>query len=260
MLHYAASSHVGCVRDHNEDYFLSRPDCGLWVLADGMGGHEAGEVASRIVCSAIVDAVVGGMALPAAVQAAHHAVLNAARSGQGALGMGSTVVAMQIKAGICEITWVGDSRAYLWDGSQLRQLTRDHSLVQHLVDTGAITEAEALQHPHRNVILQSMGSPQLVDVNVGVVSSPLRAGQCIMLCSDGLNGEVPDHELAAILRQAALPTQALHPLIESAKRHGGNDNITVILVAELTDAQALQIRSTDPIGISAIHDLHRDAD
>ncbi|NQD35763.1 serine/threonine-protein phosphatase [Permianibacter sp. IMCC34836] len=251
-LHHAAATHTGRVRPHNEDAYLALPQAGLWLLADGMGGHESGEVASRIVCESITAAIGAGQPLPEAVQQAHHAVRTAAANGEGAAGMGSTVVALKIHDAHCQIAWVGDSRAYLWQNNVLRQLTRDHSFVQHLLDSGAITAAEASVHPKRNVILQSMGSAHTTDVKVGVVDHDLQPGDCLLLCSDGLNGELSDDAIAAILRRASPATGALQPLINAALERGGNDNVTVILVAALTDAQSLQLRTTGSVDVTAV--------
>src|SRR5690606_11801246 len=143
-LEYSAATNAGHKRDNNEDSYLSLPEQGLWLVADGMGGHEAGEVASAIVRDTLLN--LQRRTLSEAIQLSHRAVVDAAADGQGAPGMGSTVVALRSEGHSYEVAWVGDSRAYLWthteDGGRLERLTTDHSYVQMLMATGAIGEDE----------------------------------------------------------------------------------------------------------------------
>ncbi|NOX42549.1 MAG: serine/threonine-protein phosphatase [Gammaproteobacteria bacterium] len=231
---FGSGSDIGHRSNNNEDSFCAAPELGLWLIADGMGGHEAGEVASAIVSETIVEAVRSGVNLIDAIQQAHSAVIAASQHGQGALGMGSTVVALQIKSDEFEVAWVGDSRAYLWNG-ELRQISRDHSYVQKLLDSGAITEEEALHHPNRNIITQSLGA-DLDEVIVDNVTGQLCQGQKVLLCSDGLNDEVQDSEIAAILQEGGDEQTIVNNLINSALTHGGKDNVSVILVSSPGDA------------------------
>jgi serine/threonine protein phosphatase PrpC len=235
VVHYGHATHVGLVRDHNEDDYRALPTIGLWLVADGMGGHQAGEVASAIVGDRVSQEVLKGNSLQDAIRAAHRAVIDSARCGQGSPGMGSTVVALRLLGHNYEIAWVGDSRAYLWNGT-LKQLTRDHSFVQELVDGGAITAEEARNHPHRNVITRAIGhagldgsqnkDPLLVDL----VSGDLHPKDQVLLCSDGLSGEVSDEEIGKILHQDAEAQDKVDQLIRAALDHGGSDNVTVLLV------------------------------
>src|SRR5690606_8775679 len=176
---FSAGSDKGLHRGNNEDSYLSKPDCGLWLIADGMGGHEAGEVASAIVAETVGKAFDGkasdnkpldNNALVESIQQAHRSVLDAVRQGLGAMGMGSTVVALASNDRDYQVAWVGDSRAYLWipnsDGGTLKRLSTDHSYVQMLLASGAIAEEEAANHPDKNVITQCIGSPDVQEVQV----------------------------------------------------------------------------------------------
>jgi serine/threonine protein phosphatase PrpC len=224
-------THVGRVRGHNEDTYLIEPSLGLGIVADGMGGHECGEVASKIVVDCVRDEVRNGTPVAQALLKAHHAVLNAAERGQGRCGMGSTALAIKMDASRFEIVWVGDSRAYIWSGGRLTQITRDHSLVQQLVDQGEITLEQARTHPQRNYITQAIGMLSLEHLEVGRVQGNLHRGQQILLCSDGLNGEVTDEEIAQILAQDLSEQEKVDLLIQKALDNGGSDNVTVLLVS-----------------------------
>jgi len=235
---YGEATHVGRVREHNEDAYVADPERGIWIVADGMGGHRGGEVASRIVADYVHEALVRGGALPEAVARAHEVVCRAAEDGLGQAGMGSTVVALQLRGAVYRIAWVGDSRAYLWSGGRLRQLTRDHSLVQRMLDEGQISSADAAVHPYRNVITQALGAADLPAVDVGEVQGTLHRGDCLMLCSDGLCGEVPLEEMQDVLAGSADGQARAEALVQAALRHGGSDNITVLVVAAPADAPA----------------------
>lgn len=230
-------THTGNVRSNNEDAFCAEPGLGLWVVADGMGGHEAGEVASEITVSTIRERIQQHVSLANAIQAAHHAVLEGSRSGRGGRGMGSTVVALLSRGDHYQVGWVGDSRAYCWTrttGRQgtLQQLTTDHSYVQLLVKSGAITAAEADTHPDRNVITQCLGSLELPDVQVDVVDGEWQDGQWLLLCSDGLTDELEDGQISAILANSTDPGNAAEALLREALANGGRDNTTVAVIAK----------------------------
>lgn len=256
---FACATDVGRVRDHNEDNFCAVPEDGLWVVADGMGGHAAGEVASAIATEHIVSEVGRGTSLCSAVGGAHRAIIAAAHEGRGTLGMGCTVVALRLFGCDFEVAWVGDSRAYLWDGC-LQPLTRDHSFVQQLIDSGSITEGEARVHPQRSIITQALGAKDLHQVQVDSVTGRLLKGQSIMLCSDGLTGEVEDEQIAAILQNAGSEEQAVESLISAANDNGGSDNITVVLVSAPEEAPVkLESRKGDtvPIDVTLLKQIAR---
>ena len=228
----SGKTHTGNVRAGNEDTYLADDSLGLWLVADGMGGHEAGEVASAIASLVVAEKIRDGKSLSDAIQEAHQAILEGARNGDGAHGMGSTIVAIHhVHPGQWELGWVGDSRAYLWKPSgELQQISKDHSYVQALIDSGAITEAEAEIHPDKNVITQCLGSLELSSVRVDTIRQLWQPGQKILMCSDGLTDEVSDLEIANILAENPNSQTAIDKLIETALHHGGKDNVTAVLV------------------------------
>jgi len=236
-------SNVGRVRRHNEDSFAAREDLGLWVVADGMGGAAAGEVASAIVVDVVPRAVEQGANLPQAIAEANRSILDAAATGRGKPGMGSTVVAAQFSGRDYTIAWVGDARAYVW-GDGLQRLSRDHSRVQELLDAGMIDESEARNHPHRSVITRVLGGPDGTAADSEQISGSLEPGQGLLLCSDGLTSEVRDEEIAEVLSghltakglENGQGQAAVDRLVSLALEHGGNDNVTVVLVG-LADAR-----------------------
>jgi len=226
-------SSVGRVRRHNEDSLAVCEDLGLWIVADGMGGAAAGEVASAIVVDVVAQAVKDGAALREALAAANRSILQAAESGRGKPGMGSTVVAAQLSGNDYKVAWVGDARAYLW-GDGLQQLSRDHSRVQELLEAGLITAEEARLHPQRSVITRVLGGPDGTAAKSDQVTGTLQPGQGLLLCSDGLTSEVPDEEIAGVLSGSPLADgqgqAAVDRLVSLALDHGGGDNITVVLI------------------------------
>jgi protein phosphatase len=224
-------THAGRVRAHNEDCYLLDHELGLGVLADGMGGHEGGEIASRIVVESVREQVHNGKSMAQALVGAHKAVLQAVVDGKGRKGMGATALAARIDGDDFEVVWVGDSRAYLWDQDQLIRLTTDHSLVQEMVEKGEISPDEADSHPKRNFITQAIGMSELRTLKVGRVKGHIFPGQQLLLCTDGLSGEVPGDEIAEILRLGLGEQEKVDLLIECALEHGGSDNITVMLLS-----------------------------
>ena len=196
---FGAATDIGKVRRINEDNFFADPELGLWLIADGMGGHADGDVASAIATRVIEEAVRRGDSLEAAIQQAHLAILKSIEEGAGKSGMGTTVVAMLLVGDHYQLAWVGDSRAYLWHesqgdqgGVQLSQISKDQSLVQVLVDIGQITQQQASSHPKKNIITQYVGQPDKERLQVDSTEVALEPGQKILLCSDGLSDEVGD--------------------------------------------------------------------
>lgn len=237
VLGHGVATNVGCVRTNNEDSFLARPDLQLWLVADGMGGHEAGEVASSIVTDFVETSIEKGSSLSSAIYNSHYAVIESAERGIGGMGMGSTAVALRNFGAQYEIAWVGDSRAYLWDGTQIHQLTTDHSYVQLLLESGAISAEEAIDHPQKNVITQSLGVTDLKEVTVDTVYGTWKAGHKVILCSDGLNDELSDHDIARIMRKHlgdGNEQAAVDELIDKALDNGGSDNVTVAVISAPT--------------------------
>ncbi|MGR8998491.1 MAG: PP2C family protein-serine/threonine phosphatase [Gammaproteobacteria bacterium] len=228
---FALGTHTGWVRELNEDNYLARPELSLWVVADGMGGHEAGEVASGIAIREIALSIEQGMPLAEAIETAHRAIQSAALQGEGAADMGSTVVAAKLDGLHYEVAWVGDSRAYLWNGT-LHQLTTDHSYVQMLLNAGLITESEIPGHSFSNVITQALGvgGYDKANLKVDLVSGELGESDTLLLCSDGLSGEVADDCMATILSETTGNQARVDRLIAAALDAGGKDNVTVIVI------------------------------
>ncbi len=225
----ASLTHVGRVRDHNEDACGAFDELQLWLVTDGLGGHAAGEVASALAMEAIPAAMREGQTLEAAIETAHCRISEAPAQGQGRPGMGCTVVALQLDGPHYRIAWVGDSRVYRWDGA-LHQETKDHSYVQRLIDASVITPEEARRHPQRNMITQALGGLDLGDLKVDSVMGPRNPGDLFLLCSDGLTGEVTDNQIAELLTEPRSLQEKADALVQAVLDQGGSDNITVVLV------------------------------
>ena len=246
----SASTNDGNQRDHNEDTFLCAPDIGLWLVADGMGGHESGEVASEIARNYLDDAIRAGQPLNVAIKKAHHEILNSAKKGIGSEGMGTTIVALQVKDESYELAWVGDSRAYLWsqqDGS-IRQISRDHSYVQTLVDKGLVSEAEAQEHPQANIITQALGYADLEDVAVDRIEGVFCKDEKILLCSDGLSNDVSPEQMQQIMAQGPTEQAIADNLIDLALKQGGSDNITAVVISAPSNAP--KVNALNKLGLS----------
>ncbi len=244
---YGAFTAVGHVRDHNEDAWLADEALGLWIVADGMGGHEAGEVASRLACDAIRQAVSEGKDLTEAIHSAQVELHAAIERGKGSEGMGTTVVALKTDGSRYRIAWVGDSRAYLWHDGQLRRLTHDHSFVQELIDNQAISTEEAEQHPERSTLSRCLGGGLDDALEVDEINARFFAGERIILCSDGVSSEISDSDFLACLRDHSEAESQIiaEALVQRALDAGGNDNATALVIASPSDAPD-RIRQTAP--------------
>ncbi len=230
MIEFGHLSHVGLRRELNEDTYYGDAELGLWLVADGMGGHEFGEVASALARDAVVREVRAGRSLSEAIRSADEDIIGQSKRRADSLPMGTTVVALRIADYRFELAWVGDSRAYLWNG-QLRQLSSDHSYVQELIDQGAISAEQARTHPHRNVVTQALGVTDPEHLKVETISGELRPGFQILLCSDGLTEEVSDTMIASVLSHSEFSAQeCVDHLVSAALDGGGSDNVTVILL------------------------------
>lgn len=221
------ASDVGQIRRANEDSYLVRDP--LYVVADGMGGHNAGDVASSTAVAAL-----GKPGQPtrdnveSLVKEANAAVWEKAQSDRSLQGMGTTVTALFLDGSHGLIAHVGDSRAYLFRGGQLRQLTHDHTLVARMVGEGRITEEEARHHPQRNVITRALGVD--ADIHVDLESVEFEPGDRVLLCSDGLTSMIDPDPIAAILASEGSPQSVADRLVQAANDAGGEDNITVIVL------------------------------
>lgn len=226
-------THVGLRRKVNEDSLLVRTERGLWAVADGMGGHEAGDVASARVAEALhglpivygLDALVESAI--GALQSVNRDLIELAGSTDAERSIGSTVVGLAIAGGEYRAFWAGDSRAYRLRDGQVTQLTRDHSLVQSLVDAGMLTAGEALDHPNANIITRAVGVAP--DLNVETESGDAKPGDRFILASDGVTRLIADHELAEVIDAAPMEVAA-DRLIELVLSRGAPDNATLIVV------------------------------
>jgi len=247
----AALTHQGRVRDHNEDTYGIAEDEAFWCVADGMGGHAGGDVASAVARDVILASIRAGERVDASILAAHDAITKAAEAGKGSPYMGSTVVALSSTGPDYEVSWVGDSRAYLWNGS-LSQLSRDHSLVQSMIDSGQLTKDSPKADEIRNVITQCLGPPNKSAPRVDAVSGSWRPGDKIVLCSDGMHGELDDEAISRIIESNVDEgDQAIvDALVDAALEAGGSDNITVVVISAPQDIpqQAADIESGEPGG------------
>lgn len=249
VVDYAALTDVGVEREHNEDYIAVNEQLGLFLVADGMGGHASGEVASRIAAQTIEQRMLAGAPMVQAIMQAHEAIIEGVRSGEGSRGMGTTVVALQLEGDAYQLAWVGDSRAYLWDG-KLKQISKDHSLVQMLLDSGHINEAEARDHPRKNIIYQNLGAEEQDAPQVSLLQGQLHKGEKILLCSDGLSDELDDRQISEVLASEQDNDRLAEALVAAANRQGGSDNISVIVVSAPEDAgeQPEQIEADNESG------------
>lgn len=223
---FSGRTHPGRRGGANEDSIGWDEAGGLWFVADGMGGHASGDVASRVVKETLLGEA---LALPLvdAIRKAHETVAATAKTNTAYDNMGSTVVATRIAERQAEIVWVGDSRAYLWRDGALSALTRDHSYLEVLRVQENLSEEQLRGHPNKNLVTQTLGigAPE-----PSVAKLMLRRRDQLLLCSDGLNDELEDQEIASILRTHPEPEKATEALIDAALAKGGRDNVSAVLV------------------------------
>lgn len=241
-------THPGRVRDSNEDAFLLQPEAGLWLVADGMGGHDAGEIASRGIVEQM--ATIG---IPASASDQHARFLDRLQRAnsklreysqrKGGAVVGSTIAALLIYEGEYRCPWLGDSRVYLLRHGQLSQLSRDHSEVQNMVEQGLLSREEARYWPHRNVITRAVGADDVLDVET--VFGNVEGNDCFLLCSDGLTTHCDDDEIrdVAIGRRSQ---EICETLVEMALSRGGTDNVTVVAVQARTAEVTIALGSAFP--------------
>ncbi|MBA3944196.1 MAG: protein phosphatase 2C domain-containing protein [Herpetosiphonaceae bacterium] len=252
IIQSAALCDCGRVRSNNEDslglieglqhHEADRMQWGIYVVSDGMGGHEGGEVASALGVKTFLNYLLTNAILPrlttdatvdwsahtgAAAQAANQAVFDACAKSKN--NMGATLVAATLYGNRLTVVHIGDSRAYCWDGTQLQQLTEDHSLIAQLVAVGEVRPEEARSHPQRSVLLQSLGQKQSVQPTIS--EHTLRPNQRVLLCSDGLHGMLDDHAISTVLAQNLDPQATCQALIDAANAAGGDDNVSALIIA-----------------------------
>jgi protein phosphatase len=227
---FGHGTHIGKVRKRNEDCYGFNPGLGVWLVADGLGGHADGDVASRTAVEAIIASVHDGASLESALEIGHQAVLSAVKAGLGKADMGTTAVALKLDGDDYDVAWVGDSRAYLWNGETLTQISRDHSMMQDLMDIGMLSEKEARTYPVKGVLTRTLGVDPSAPVKVDHVTGHMQQQDLILLCSDGLTGQITDEGIARILAGPGSNQEKINVLIKTALENGGSDNITTILV------------------------------
>ncbi|MDB5757279.1 MAG: serine/threonine-protein phosphatase [Burkholderia sp.] len=229
----ASCSHVGRVRRINEDSLLDQPERGLWAVADGMGGHTLGDVASRMVVDALAHLPNTSAAdIRASLNDVNRQLMTEAAMRDVQL-IGSTAVVLLASGSRCSCIWAGDSRIYRYRDGVLQQLTRDHSHVEELVARGLLSPAEASRHPGHNLITRAIGVADLLELEEA--DTEVRDGDMFMLCSDGLSNEVDAGQMAELLARHDCRLAAQR-LVEEALEHGGRDNVTVVVVMAVDPA------------------------
>lgn len=237
---------IGNTREMNQDYLYSSEESvgklpNLFLVADGMGGHKAGEFASRYVVEHIVRSIKGSKAeeavgiLSESIETANRKLKEYADAHQQMRGMGTTIVAAVIQGRTLLVANVGDSRLYIV-GDEITQVTQDHSLVQEMVRLGQMDPQSAKNHPDKNIITRAVGVSEKVKIDI--FERQLRAGEYIILCSDGLTNMVEDSVILQILHGAGSLSDKAERLIELANKNGGKDNITVIIIEPNSDEVA----------------------
>lgn len=268
-LRVAYLSDIGRARDHQEDavgVFVPADAATLaakgqlLIVADGMGGHQAGEVASRLAVAEIQRAYYAGSnedlasSLAEAFAAAHTAIHEQAQRMPGERGMGTTAVAAVVRGRAVQIANVGDSRAYLLRAGAITQITEDHSWVARQVQAGILTPEQAVQHPQRNLITRALGKGEAVAPDL--FSGELQAGDVLLLCSDGLTRHVHDQELLDIVA-ADPPDSAVRRLVELTNRRGGGDNITVVVARAEASAPSVEEKRPVPAPAASLWQHYR---
>ncbi len=217
----------GLVRATNQDSFYIDKQ-GKWaVVADGMGGHNGGETASAMTVEEIKKSMSQGIGLKEAIENANTIVYKRATENPELLGMGTTAVLCEVLNDRVNIAYAGDSRAYLFRDGALRQLTKDHSIVQQLIDSGTITKEQAKYHPQRNLITRAVGTEMTIEVDT--VTEEFTDGDSLLICSDGLSSYVDENEILNILKTGR-SSEIILSLIDAANNAGGKDNITAVLI------------------------------
>lgn len=239
MLKTFSMTDVGRKRQLNQDYvFTSDKPIGnmpnLFIVADGMGGHNAGDFASRYSVETIVQEIKGSfeknptIIIKKAIQAANRMIREKACSDANLFGMGTTIVVATVIGKYLQVANVGDSRLYIVNSEEIRQVTRDHSLVEEMVRLGGLSREDARLHPDKNIITRAIGVRE--DIEVDFFTVELKAGDCILMCSDGLTNMIEDEEIRTIMNSQRDLVEAAQELIYTANMNGGKDNIAVVLV------------------------------
>jgi len=227
---WAVETNSGLIRQHNEDYYITRPVLGLWVLCDGLGGHAKGALASRVCAEDVMKCVMQGKSLEESVQRAHETVnkMEAERSNVSG-NPGTTVAVLYISGKKWEVAWVGDTRVWLYERGRIRQVTQDHTVVRQLLDWGAITEEEAKVHPDRHMLSSVVGIGEK-SLQVGTNSGKWNSKQVFMLGTDGMAHRDDPEVLSEILSNFRNPDQIVDRLKTASLEKGGFDNFTIAVI------------------------------
>ncbi|HEY7437902.1 MAG TPA: Stp1/IreP family PP2C-type Ser/Thr phosphatase [Acidimicrobiia bacterium] len=252
-----ASTDKGQVRAVNEDGYIVDRRLQLFAVADGMGGHRAGDIASATALEALRAEIAGGAQLERAIGAANLAVFEKSSSDDSMQGMGTTVTAAMPGTASLNIGHVGDSRAYLLRDGDFSRITTDHSLVEELVQDGSLTEEQAAIHPQRSIVTRALGVDRAVEVDL--YSIQLRDHDRVLLCSDGLTTMLRNDDIASVLRREQDPTKAANALVDAANEAGGEDNITTIVIDVHDDGDVVPQSRAHPAVTDAEDDGNADA-
>ena len=237
----SSDTNVGMVRTVNEDSIMQSPESGLWAVADGMGGYEAGDVASKMIVTSLaeiqkcenLDTFVDS--IEDKIIDANQRILEYSEIMHDGRTLGSTVVTLLIKGQVGVCLWAGDSRLYMLRNNQLQQLSRDHSHVQELLDQGAITAEDAINHPDGNVITRAVGTSKELYIDISAFNVQL--GDTFLLCSDGLYNAVDEYEIENHMKSQDTDN-AVKQLIVKALENGAPDNVSIIVVKSVSEAQS----------------------
>ncbi len=230
MFKSASKTHIGHVRACNEDSFISNEELGLWLVADGVGGNGFGDFASQVLSQTVERKLRLGNTLKESIVDAHKTIIKLGEAKPDVRGMASTVVAVQFKGEHFEVCWVGDSRAYLINETEIEPLTADHNQAQFLFEHGEITAEEVRTHPSQRILMHAVGVDDehwLVDK----ITGRLFEGETLLLCSDGLTAELADDEIFTSFKKEQNLELVASDLLEKALDKGGEDNITIIVVS-----------------------------
>lgn len=230
-----AQTSVGKVRTQNQDSFYTNDDSGIWLIADGMGGHAGGRYASSTISKELPRFIQQGLSIRDAIFRCHQLLRDYGQTRQNCSDMGSTLVLATWDKQVLNVYWVGDSRAYIINNDGIKRLTKDHSVVQKLIDLALIDEKSAKNHPDKHVLTQCLGGGRDINPEVGSTTLAFTPNDSILLCSDGLYTELSDNKIFEVVNIALDKKEAIKHLIELAEENGGNDNISAAIICPKND-------------------------
>lgn len=230
MFRSAGRSITGPVRPINQDAIYQNDELGLWIVADGVGGHNGGEVAANFLCRNVPDKLTQGLDAKTALMDTHQQLLMMSQEDRQLENMATTVVIAQHLGTTLNIYWAGDCRAYVMRQGTIRQVTRDHTVVQELLDIGVINSEQIKHHPKRHIITSCIGGRASHAPKIDVASIQCIQGDRILLCSDGLHDDLSEHRIFDVLTHSLQNTEAVHNLVSLAEQQSGIDNISAVIV------------------------------